>query len=169
MCGFIRASRNGDDNPSTAFGGPPPFAQGRLSHLHGRMERQRHSQGAANATATSTKHEPLRASFGLCIRAPPVADTARRQRRSGRNAAKRTASLRISGTASWGLYRPDGQQRPTQRAPFTTNTISYRDVAQFGSALRSGRRGRRFESCHLDQKERVGICLPFLFRCNTWI
>ncbi len=113
-------------------------------------------------------HTVGRASFGLCIRAPPVADTARRQRRSGRNAAKRTASLRVSGTASWGLYRPDGQHRPTQRAPFATSTISYRDVAQFGSALRSGRRGRRFESCHLDQKERVGICLPFLFRCNTW-
>ena len=30
---------------------------------------------------------------------------------------------------------------------------AYRDVAQFGSALRSGRRGRRFESCHLDQQE----------------
>ena len=45
------------------------------------------------------------------------------------------------------------------------HTISYRDVAQFGSALRSGRRGRRFESCHLDQKERVPIRVPFLFRC----
>ena len=31
--------------------------------------------------------------------------------------------------------------------------IKYRDVAQFGRALRSGRRGRRFESCHLDQKK----------------
>ena len=98
-------------------------------------------------------HTIGRASFGLCIRAPPVADTARRQRRSGRNAAKRTASLRISGTASWGLYRPDGQHRPTQRAPLTASTILYRDVAQFGSALRSGRRGRRFESCHLDQQK----------------
>ena len=29
----------------------------------------------------------------------------------------------------------------------------YRDVAQVGSALRSGRRGRRFESCHLDQQK----------------
>ena len=29
----------------------------------------------------------------------------------------------------------------------------YRDVAQFGRALRSGRRGRRFESCHLDQQK----------------
>ena len=53
--------------------------------------------------------------------------------------------------------------------PFTQGRLSsrytYRDVAQFGSALRSGRRGRRFESCHLDQKERVGVCLPFLFGC----
>ena len=28
----------------------------------------------------------------------------------------------------------------------------YRDVAQLGRALRSGRRGRRFKSCHPDQK-----------------
>ena len=28
-----------------------------------------------------------------------------------------------------------------------------RGVAQLGGALRSGRRGRRFESCHLDQSE----------------
>ena len=27
-------------------------------------------------------------------------------------------------------------------------------MAQFGRALRSGRRGRRFESCHLDQKSK---------------
>ena len=29
--------------------------------------------------------------------------------------------------------------------------MCFRDVAQFGRALRSGRRGRRFKSCHLDQ------------------
>lgn len=29
-------------------------------------------------------------------------------------------------------------------------TKSHRGVAQFGRALRSGRRGRKFESCHLD-------------------
>ena len=29
--------------------------------------------------------------------------------------------------------------------------MAYRDVAQLGSALRSGRRGRRFKSCHPDQ------------------
>ena len=28
-----------------------------------------------------------------------------------------------------------------------------RRVAQFGRALRSGRRGRRFESCHADDKK----------------
>ena len=28
--------------------------------------------------------------------------------------------------------------------------IYYRSVAQFGRALRSGRRGRRFKSCHSD-------------------
>lgn len=32
---------------------------------------------------------------------------------------------------------------------------SYRDVAQFGRALRSGRRGRRFKSCHPDHKDRL--------------
>ncbi len=30
------------------------------------------------------------------------------------------------------------------------NRAALRNVAQFGRALRSGRRGRRFESCHSD-------------------
>ena len=30
----------------------------------------------------------------------------------------------------------------------------HRDVAQLGSALRSGRRGRRFKSCHPDHVEK---------------
>ena len=30
--------------------------------------------------------------------------------------------------------------------------ILFRDIAQFGSALRSGRRGRRFKSCYPDQQ-----------------
>ena len=33
---------------------------------------------------------------------------------------------------------------------FYSGLVFFRGVAQFGSALRSGRRGRRFESCHLD-------------------
>ncbi len=52
---------------------------------------------------------------------------------------------------------------------------SYRDVAQFGRALRSGRRGRRFKSCHPDQKRQtnriimrfVFFLLPNLSRNNT--
>ena len=35
---------------------------------------------------------------------------------------------------------------------FNSGLQFFRGVAQFGSALRSGRRGRRFESCHLDHK-----------------
>ena len=31
----------------------------------------------------------------------------------------------------------------------------FRGVAQFGRALRSGRRSRRFKSCHLDQKNGI--------------
>ena len=31
--------------------------------------------------------------------------------------------------------------------------VRVRGVAQFGRALRSGRRGRRFKSCHPDEKE----------------
>lgn len=38
-------------------------------------------------------------------------------------------------------------------------------MAQFGRALRSGRRGRKFKSCHLDQKSKLTLAvgLDFLF------
>ena len=36
-------------------------------------------------------------------------------------------------------------------------------MAQFGRALRSGRRSRGFESRHLDQKEEGKACLPLFF------
>ena len=36
--------------------------------------------------------------------------------------------------------------------PEVYSGLFFRGVAQFGSALRSGRRGRRFKSCHPDQK-----------------
>ena len=42
----------------------------------------------------------------------------------------------------------DGQ--PSVGSNPTRSAIFYRDVAQFGRALRSGRRGRRFKSCHPD-------------------
>ena len=41
----------------------------------------------------------------------------------------------------------------------------YRDVAQLGSALRSGRRGRRFKSCHPDHLKE----LRFLFLLDARI
>ena len=37
------------------------------------------------------------------------------------------------------------------------NIKAVRGVAQFGRALRSGRRGRKFESCHLDQLQKAEL------------
>ena len=47
--------------------------------------------------------------------------------------------------------------------------LRYRDVAQFGSALRLGRRGRTFESCHPDhlKQKRTYIC-RFFFCCYNY-
>ena len=39
----------------------------------------------------------------------------------------------------------------------------YRGVAQFGSAFGSGPKGRRFKSCHLDQKMPESERIPVLF------
>ena len=39
----------------------------------------------------------------------------------------------------------------TATAPKLFGALLFRGVAQFGSAHRSGRWGRKFESCHLDQ------------------
>ena len=44
--------------------------------------------------------------------------------------------------------------------------LFYRGVAQFGSALRSGRRGRRFKSCHLDHRKR-GILSDVSFSISS--
>ena len=41
-----------------------------------------------------------------------------------------------------------------------------RDVAQFGRVLRSGRRGRRFKSCHPDQIRTPHKCLQFKCLCG---
>ncbi len=56
----------------------------------------------------------------------------------------------ISGTANGSCVaaRPQGMRR------FSFKYITYRGVAQFGRALRSGRRGRRFKSCRLDQNRK---------------
>ena len=46
---------------------------------------------------------------------------------------------------------------------FSVRKRTSRDIAQFGSALRSGRRGRRFKSCEPDQKKmgNTARCCPF--------
>ena len=41
---------------------------------------------------------------------------------------------------------------PTDTGDTKKSNILFRDIAQFGSALRSGRRGRRFKSCYPDQQ-----------------
>ena len=43
-------------------------------------------------------------------------------------------------------------RKKQNRGIFNSHDKTQRDVAQLGSALRSGRRGRRFKSCHPDQK-----------------
>ena len=47
-------------------------------------------------------------------------------------------------------------------SPLIGSTI-YRGVAQFGSAFGSGPKGRRFKSCHLDQKMPESERVPVLF------
>ena len=41
-------------------------------------------------------------------------------------------------------------------------------MAQFGRALRSGRRGRKFKSCHLDQKSSRCFCAEGFFLSVLW-
>ena len=51
----------------------------------------------------------------------------------------------------------------TRGRKFYKNLIQ-RGVAQFGRALRSGRRSRKFESCHLDHKNKKrGLSSLFVF------
>ena len=52
--------------------------------------------------------------------------------------------------------------RPLRRLSFCN-----RDVAQFGSAIRSGRMGRRFKSCHPDHLKT--LYLPWLFCYNKYV
>ena len=44
--------------------------------------------------------------------------------------------------------------------------MQYRGVAQFGRAPRSGRGGRKFKSCHLDQEKAGSLtCFYFMPKC----
>ena len=44
-----------------------------------------------------------------------------------------------------------------------------RRVAQFGRALRSGRRGRKFESCHADKRKGLQSSLFSLFMITQMV
>ena len=48
------------------------------------------------------------------------------------------------------------------------NTFCCRGVAQFGRALRSGRRGRGFKSRHLDQNK-IAVTLGFMRGCGGFL
>ena len=53
------------------------------------------------------------------------------------------------------MVRKNYAQEAVKGRQTLQNVLIYfalRDVAQLGRALRSGRKGRRFESCHPDQK-----------------
>ncbi len=91
---------------------------------------------------------------GQQIRPRPVGDVGRICWRSGRRLARRFTRRRQSREPQEGRAGSE----------FLFQRKAYRDVAQFGRALRSGRRGRRFESCHLDHKSQMGIAhLRFIF------
>ncbi len=75
-----------------------------------------------------------------------MAEEGKAKRRRGQNCKGEgpetiLGTARVSGVAA----RTNGKCNPA------TAKTKLRDVAQFGRALRSGRRGRRFKSCHLDQ------------------
>ena len=89
--------------------------------------------------------------------------------RSWRNWQTRTVQVRVR--------RLMGVQVPLT-APYQDRLAAaacpgFRDVAQFGRALRSGRKGRRFKSCHPDQFDTVTrfrvIVLIFMHRNNCFL
>ena len=82
--------------------------------------------------------------------------------RSWRNWQTRTVQVRVR--------RLMGVQVPLT-APYQDRLAAaacpgFRDVAQFGRALRSGRKGRRFKSCHPDQSVEWPI-IGSLFSIHT--
>ena len=68
------------------------------------------------------------------------------------------------------LPPPNSCKAARQKARFAGLFIlsSPRDIAQLGSALRSGRRGRRFKSCYPDHVE-AKLSLLRLFLCKKVI
>ena len=71
------------------------------------------------------------------------------------------ATKKVEGTFSgcgtvWYVRSLAPQKRHSAvRSPHQSHKFNFRGVAQFGSALGSGPRGRRFESCHSDQSRNI--------------
>ena len=86
----------------------------------------------------------------------------RKPKARGRRSEPASDALRLCD----GVFSPLGARQGfvQHNCRIDTKNLIFRDVAQFGRALRSGRRGRKFESCHLDQKKKRGLApLSFLF------
>ena len=63
------------------------------------------------------------------------------------------------------MMRKNYAQEAVKGRQTLRNVLIYfalRDVAQLGRALRSGRKGRRFESCHPDQNKKTAARRFFL-------
>ena len=67
--------------------------------------------------------------------------------------------FRACGTPFWRLY--------VAALTGSWPCLRCRSVAQSGSALRSGRRGRRFKSCHSDQNLVGGLAIPRPYRAAS--
>ena len=106
-------------------------------------------RSAAAAGARPGRHE-------LRPRAQPgTRPVAARPRQARRLAARQRRAGHEPVPAGAGLLPAGGDAADAHRALLTTSgrlgPARLRGVAQLGSALRSGRRGRRFKSCHPDQ------------------
>ena len=62
------------------------------------------------------------------------------------------------------VEQPIRNQQVKGSSPFIGSI--FRGVAQFGSAFGSGPKGRRFKSCHLDQKTAGNLRISGFFLCN---
>ena len=92
------------------------------------------------------------------------------QSHKGEQSSKRKTTKQIlkRGVAQFGMCEASAAKRHSAvRSPHQSHKESKkqnqfpRGVAQFGSALGSGPRGRRFESCHSDQFRNIKEISPF--------
>ena len=120
-------------------------------HTHGGQVRR--ARASARSSPTATSRCARRA--GLSTWTPPRPHGAAERQRGPRALDLRAGALRLPprGIAAHARRpRPLSRVRSTLRASGRLGGLP-RGVAQLGSARRSGRRGRRFKSCHPDSRE----------------